>query len=101
MRISWMIQRLFRTERPLQFFGIVSFGLFAISVALAFPIVRTYLETGLVPRLPTAILATGMMLAAFLALASGLVLDTVTRGRREMKRLAYLAHPAPSSAIDK
>ena len=101
MRISWMIQRLFRTERPLQFFGLISFALFVISIALAIPIVRTYIETGLVPRLPTAILATGMMLAAFLTLASGLVLDTVTRGRREMKRLAYLAHPAPSSTIGK
>jgi hypothetical protein len=58
-------------------------------------VIETYIETGLVPRLPTAILATGLMLAAFLALASGLVLDTVTRGRREMKRLAYLAHRAP------
>jgi glycosyltransferase involved in cell wall biosynthesis len=101
MRISWMIQRLFRTERPLQFFGLLSFALLVISIALAFPIVRTYIETGLVPRLPTAILATGMMLAAFLALASGLVLDTVTRGRREMKRLAYLAHRAPSSILEK
>ncbi len=101
MKISWMIQRLFRTERPLQFFGIVSFALFAISVALSIPIIRTYIETGLVPRLPTAILATGMMLAAFLALASGLVLDTVTRGRREMKRLAYLAQPAPSPTTGK
>jgi glycosyltransferase involved in cell wall biosynthesis len=95
LRISWMIQRLYRTERPLQFFGFIALVLAALSIALAVPVIETYLETGLVPRIPTAILATGMMLAAFLALASGLVLDTVTRGRREMKRLAYLAHRAP------
>jgi glycosyltransferase involved in cell wall biosynthesis len=95
MRISWMIQRLYRTERPLQFFGLVAIALAGLSIAAATPVIETYLATGLVPRLPTAILATGLMLAAFLALASGLVLDTVTRGRREMKRLAYLAHRAP------
>jgi hypothetical protein len=55
----------------------------------------TFLETGLVPRLPTAVLATGLMLSAFLCLAVGLVLDTVTRGRREMKLLAYLSYRAP------
>jgi glycosyltransferase involved in cell wall biosynthesis len=95
MRISWMIQRLYRTERPLQYFGLVALALAALSIVLATPVIETYIATGLVPRLPTAILATGLMLAAFLALASGLVLDTVTRGRREMKRLAYLAHRAP------
>lgn len=97
MRISWMIQRLYRTERPLAFFGIISAALALLSLVLAFPVIRTYLDTGTVPRLPTAVLATGMMLASFLALASGLVLDTVTRGRREMKRLAYLSHRAPQN----
>jgi glycosyltransferase involved in cell wall biosynthesis len=95
LRISWTIQRLYRTERPLQFFGFITLVLGALSIALAVPVIETYLATGLVPRLPTAILATGLMLAAFLALAAGLVLDTVTRGRREIKRLAYLAHRAP------
>ena len=95
MRISWMIQRLYRTERPLQFFGLIALALAALSIAVAVPIIEFYIETGTVPRIPSAVLATGMMLAAFLALASGLVLDTVTRGRREMKRLAYLAHRAP------
>jgi glycosyltransferase involved in cell wall biosynthesis len=94
-RISWMIQRLYRTERPLQFFGFGALVLAALAIALAVPVIETYLATGLVPRLPTAILATGMMLAAILAMTAGLVLDTVTRGRREMKRLAYLAHRAP------
>jgi glycosyltransferase involved in cell wall biosynthesis len=95
LRISWTIQRLYRTERPLQFFGLIALLFGALSIALAVPVIETYLITGLVPRLPTAILATGMMLAAFLALAAGLVLDTVTRGRREIKRLAYLSHRAP------
>jgi glycosyltransferase involved in cell wall biosynthesis len=98
LRISWMIQRLYRTERPLQFFGFIALVLAALSIVLAVPVIETYIATGLVPRIPTAILATGMMLAALLALASGLVLDTVTRGRREMKRLAYLAHRAPHLA---
>jgi hypothetical protein len=61
---------------------------------IAYPIFNTYLETGLVPRYPTAVLCTGMMILAFLSLSCGFILDTVTRGRREMKRLAYLANPA-------
>jgi hypothetical protein len=95
LRISWIILELYRTERPLPFFAIIGFALMALSVVLATPVVVTYFEQGLVPRLPTAVLATGLMVLAFLAFASGLVLDTVTRGRREMKRLAYLAHRAP------
>jgi len=95
LRISWTIQRLYRTERPLQFFGLISLLLAGLSVVLAVPVIDTYVETGLVPRIPTAILATGMMLAALLALVAGLILDTVTRGRREIKRLAYLSHRAP------
>ena len=55
---------------------------------------ETYFATGLVPRLPTAILSTGLTLLAFLSFFSGVILDTVTRGRREMRRLAYLALPA-------
>ena len=66
-----------------------------MSVGFAIPFVVTYVETGLVPRLPTAVLSTGLMILAFLSTAIGLVLDTVTRGRREMKLLAYLAHRAP------
>ncbi len=93
-RILMQILRLFREERPLQFF-LFWFGLlFVVSVALGTPIVIEFLRTGLVPRLPTAVLATGIMLLAFLSLMSGLVLDTVTRGRRELRRLAYLAIPA-------
>jgi len=95
LRISWTIQKLYRTERPLAFFAIIGFALGAFSIVLAAPVVVTFLEQGLVPRLPTAVLATGLMVLAFLSFASGLVLDTVTHGRREMKRLAYLAHRAP------
>ena len=62
---------------------------------LAVPLVLTYLDTGLVPRVPTAILVTGMAIIAVLSFFAGLILDTVTRGRREMRRLAYLSHPAP------
>jgi hypothetical protein len=63
------------------------------AVILEIPILLTFLQTGLVPRLPTAILGTGLMLLAFLSLTCGLVLDTVTRGRIELKRLQYLAMP--------
>lgn len=94
-RILLTILKLFKDERPLAFFSILFFALAAASVALGWPIVLTYLQTGLVPRLPTAILATGIMLLAFLSLASGFILDTVTHGRLELKRLAYLAIPAP------
>ena len=76
----------------------VLFGLLAgFSLALAVPILVTYMQTGLVPRLPTAVLATGTMLLAFLSLACGLVLETVTLGRHEIKRMRYLEIPAPGS----
>jgi hypothetical protein len=70
-----------------------------VSVAMVIPIIETYLHTGLVPRLPTAVLATGVMLLAFLSLASGLILDTVTRGRKEVRRLTYLSFKAPADEI--
>jgi hypothetical protein len=90
-RILRTILRLFMAERPLRFFTMV-FGLLAlVSLVLAYPVLITYLETGLVPRFPTAILSTGLMILAFLSLACGLILDTVTRGRRETRRLFYLS----------
>ena len=95
LRILWTIGRLFRTERPLQFFGLIGAVLVLVSIVLAVPVVRTYFATGLVPRLPTAVLVTGLILLASLSFVSGLILDTVTRGRREIKRLAYLSHQAP------
>ena len=93
-KILRMILKLYRSEKPLRFFGAIAALLVAVSLVLAAPVIATFLETGTVPRLPTAVLATGLMIVAVLAMSSGLVLDTVTRGRREMKRLAYLALPA-------
>ena len=95
LRILRTILRLYRAERPLPFFGAIGAMLAIISVGLAIPIFVTFLETGLVPRYPTAILSTGLMIVGVLSIAIGLVLDTVTRGRREMKLLAFLAHRAP------
>ncbi|PKU24833.1 glycosyltransferase family 2 protein [Telmatospirillum siberiense] len=95
-RILWMIFRLFKEERPLAFFSLASVLLAALSLLLAVPIVITYIQTGLVPRFPTAFLSTGIMILAFLSLVSGVILDTVTRGRQEIKRLAYLSHPGPA-----
>jgi len=94
-RILRMMALLFKDERPLQCFSIVFGVLAAAALVLAVPIVQTYMETGLVPRFPTAILATGIMLLAFLSLTCGFVLDTVTHGRRELKRLSYLSIPGP------
>ena len=95
IHILWTILKLFRQERPLAFFGAISGGLCLASLALFLPLFLTYAETGLVPRFPTAILVTGMTLTVFLSLACGLILDTVTRGRHETKRLAYLQIATP------
>jgi glycosyltransferase involved in cell wall biosynthesis len=91
LRILGTILRLYRSEKPLRFFTAIGVFLILVSIGLAIPILITYLELGLVPRLPTAVLAMGLMILAMLSISSGLVLDTVTRGRREMKLLAYLA----------
>jgi len=93
LKILALIAALYRNEKPLQFFSILSSILAAVAVGLAIPVFLTYFATGLVPRFPTAILATGMMIISALGFTCGLILDTVTRGRREMKRLAYLAIP--------
>ena len=92
-RILKTILTLFRIEKPMAFFGIIGGALALTAILLSVPLFLTYFETGLVPRLPTAVLATGLMLVAFLSWVCGLILDTVVRGRREMRRLAYLAHP--------
>jgi len=94
-RILFTVLRLYRAERPLAFFGAIGAALAAVAIGLAIPVVVTFLETGLVPRLPTAVLSTGLMLLACLAGACGLILDTVTRGRREIKLFAYLSQRAP------
>ena len=97
-RILKAIINLYRTERPVLFFGGIAALLVIAAVILAVPLVFTYIETGLVPRFPTAILVTGMTIVAVLSFFAGLILDTVTRGRREMRRLAYLALPPPGDA---
>jgi glycosyltransferase involved in cell wall biosynthesis len=92
-RILRMIARLVRHERPLQFFGVLAAILATASIGVSIPVFVTYFETGLVPRLPSAVLATGAMLLAALFLVAGIILDTVSRGRREMRLLAYLQYP--------
>jgi glycosyltransferase involved in cell wall biosynthesis len=94
-RILSTIGYLVREERPLVFFSFFFLVLAALSLVVGTPVVTEYLRTGQVPRLPTAVLATGVMLLGFLSLTCGLILDTVTRGRWELKRMAYLAIPGP------
>ncbi|MHB1303286.1 MAG: glycosyltransferase [Acidiphilium sp.] len=93
-RIGRMILTLLRDQKPLAFFGAIGAVFAGAGVLLAMPVVLTFVRTGLVPRLPTAVLATGIELVAFSAFVCGLILDSVARGRKQAKRLAYLAHPA-------
>ena len=95
LRIGRTIVTLYRIEKPMLFFGWIAGLLAAVAVLLSVPLAVTYADTGLVPRLPTAILATGLVILSALCLFAGLILDTVVRGRREMRRLAYLAQPGP------
>jgi glycosyltransferase involved in cell wall biosynthesis len=99
-RILRTVATLYRIERPVLFYGAIGALLLIAALLLSIPLVITYIETGLVPRLPTAVLVTGMTIVAVLCFFAGLILDTVTRGRREMRRLAYLSHdpPAPGQA---
>lgn len=99
IRILGIMLSLFKNERPMAFFGFSAALFAAVSIILAIPIFITFFETGLVPRFPTAILSASIMLLAFLTLACGTILDTVTRGRREMRRLAYLQIPAVSALL--
>lgn len=93
-RIARTILHLFRIERPVLFYGGFAALLVALGLVLAVPLIVTFAQTGLVPRFPTAILITGLMIVAALSFAVGLILDTVVRGRREVRRLAYLSFPA-------
>lgn len=94
MRIFLTILRLFKSEKPLAFYAI-AFALCALaSIELAIPLFVTYLETGLVPRLPTAVLCAALMLLGVILLACGIILDAVTKGRIEQKRFSYLSVPA-------
>lgn len=92
-RILMTIFDLVRDERPMQFFTLVGLLFVMAAVVLGYPLLITYRETGLVPRFPTAILATGLMILASLSFASGVVLDSIARARRELKRLRYLEIP--------
>lgn len=96
VRILKTIVLLVKEERPLPFFSGVGVVMATVSMILAWPLLKDYLATGLVPKLPTAILSTGLMILAFMSFVAGLILDTVTLGRRELKRLHYLALQGPS-----
>jgi glycosyltransferase involved in cell wall biosynthesis len=90
IRILWMVVKLFKNEKPLPFFAALGLLFLLISCVLGYPVVITFINTGMVPRFPTAILATGLAIYALILLGCGLILDTVTKGRREAKILAYL-----------
>jgi hypothetical protein len=94
-RILKTIGTLYRVERPTLFYGAIGLVFLVAALLLSIPLIVTYMHTGLVPRFPTAILLTGMTIIAVLCFFAGLILDTVTRGRREVRRLAYLSLSAP------
>jgi len=94
-RILRTIMSLFRLEKPVLFFGAIGAALAMLAVILAIPLAITYAQTGLVPRLPTALLSTGLVILAVLNWFCGMILATVVRGRREVRRLAYLGLAAP------
>jgi glycosyltransferase involved in cell wall biosynthesis len=95
LRIIWLISHLIREEKPLQFFSAIAGVAALFAAGFGVPVILEYAHTGLVPRLPTAILAMGCAISALLAIVCGLVLDGVSRGRREVKALRYLSIPAP------
>lgn len=95
LRILRTILLLVKEERPLPFFALAALAMLLLGIGLSVPVIVGYAKTGLVPRLPTAVLSTGLVLLAMLSLACGLILDSVARGRKEMKRMAYLGQPAP------
>ena len=94
VRILRTIMLLVKEERPLQFFALSGAVLMLVGIALGVPVVLQFMATGLVPRLPTAVLATALVGLSLLSFACGLILDSVARGRKELKRMAYLAVPA-------
>lgn len=91
-KILWSIMRLLKENRPLLFFGSISLVLFLLAIGLAYPIISTFLETGLVPRLPTAVLSTGIIMISFLSLTCGLILNSLSQARIEIKKLHYLQY---------
>jgi hypothetical protein len=95
--ILWRMFVLFKEVRPLPFFSIIFVLLALLSLVLGYPVISEYFETGLVPRIPTALLSTGVMISALLSLFAGIILDSVSRGRKEVKRLNYLSLPLSSN----
>ena len=93
-KILFTVMKLIKNERPLPLFGFLGFGLLLASLALAVPIFSTYLETGLVPRLPTATLVVGMTIIGVFSIFAGIIIDSISTSRREIKRLFYLGHRA-------
>jgi hypothetical protein len=93
VRILLTILNLIKDQRPLQFFGWIAIALAALGIALSVPIFIEFHRTHLVPRFPTAILSTGLVLSAFILFVCGLILDSVSRGRKEVKRMVYLGIP--------
>ena len=89
-RIAWNIVRLLRQHRPLAFFSIIGGLMFAVAAVLFYPVLVTYLETGVVPRFPTLIVSIGLSVMAMMMVVCGLILDTVTRTQLEIRRLLYL-----------
>lgn len=100
MRILSTIIKLFAIERPLQFYGALSGLLVVIALLLSLPLFVTYMESGLVPRFPTAILSTGLVMLSAISFITGVILETVTIGRREVKQLHYLAVDSPAYVAD-
>ena len=99
-RILWTITTLLKQERPFLLFGGIALAMFGLSLLFGYPVITEYMRSNTVPRLPTATLATGTMILAFLSLFCGLILDTVTRGRKEAKLLRYLELPGIQAAVD-
>ncbi len=95
IRILRTIMILVKEERPLAFFTVVAGVFFLLGLVLSVPLILSYVQTGLVPRLPTAVLVVGLMMLSALSLTCGLILDSVSRGRKEIKQLAYLGIPGP------
>ena len=91
LRILWMIITLLKRERPMQLFSVFGTVLVLTALVLAYPIFIEYYKTGLVPRFPTAILSSALVVLGFLSFTSGVILDTVTKGRKEAKRMRYLS----------
>ena len=97
LRIMFLISRLVKNERPLQFFAGIGIFVILAAVLLGIPILTTFIATGLVPRLPTAVLCMGLVVLGWLSIFAGLILDVVTKARQELKRLFYLSIPPAGS----